>query len=362
MIYINGKFYVQPITGVQRFAREIVSNLMNIRNDVCILIPKGTASSIPMGLKFKEVGNFKGILWEQIDLPIYLKGENDILLNLTNSAPIIYNKNIFTLHDIIFNYYPKSYPFLQFLYYKISSRLNLNRSILNLTVSEYSKEIIINYYKNLNLNGKIEVIYNSVIENQELEVECLNINKEHFELKSLDDYIVFTTLSSFDDNKNLAFVVDVFNELDIENSLLILAGGHVMSYQGIKDVLRNNKINITGRLSDSDLFYLYQKSFAFIIPSKMEGFGIPPLEAQSRGCPVISSSRSSLPEVLGESALYFDPDNKEELINAIKNLVNNTHLREWYRIKGFENLKKFSFQESAMKLSNIIDGIFNEKK
>ncbi|WP_052752496.1 glycosyltransferase [Tatumella morbirosei] len=361
MIYINGRFFSQPVTGVQRFAREITSNLTLIRKDICVLIPKGQAQYVPENIPFKEVGILKGSLWEQFDIPFHLRGRDDILINLTNTAPMFYCNNIFTLHDIIFNIYPKSYKLANRFYYKISSYVNLKYSRKILTVSEYSKKSIVEYYDFLE-RDKIDVIYNSVpnsLINYHSEVDMSSSLKNKLGVNFFKEKKVFSTLSSFDENKNLSVVIDAFLKRNDDTTLLLI-GGHVSNSPYMKSLLHVENIAVTGRVSDEELISIYKNSYGFIIPSKLEGFGIPPLEAQSQGCPIISSDRSSLPEVLGDSALYFNPESSLDLSDKINIMINNSEIYNSLKNKAKNNICRFSFFASAEKLSKIIDEILDD--
>jgi glycosyltransferase involved in cell wall biosynthesis len=92
---------------------------------------------------------------------------------------------------------------------------------------------------------------------------------------------------------------------------------------------------------------LYKYAFALVYPSKYEGFGIPPLEAMNYDCPVITTNISSIPEVVGDAGIYIDPDNPEELINAIEDLQRDGSRRENLILKGQAQKQKFSWQKCA---------------
>jgi glycosyltransferase involved in cell wall biosynthesis len=104
---------------------------------------------------------------------------------------------------------------------------------------------------------------------------------------------------------------------------------------------------------DSQLEVLYQEAKAYIFPSLYEGFGLPPLEAMAKGCPVISSDRASLPEVLGDAALYFNPEDKTDLIKKINLVLGDSGLREGMREKGFQQVKLYNWWECAHKTFEI---------
>ena len=98
---------------------------------------------------------------------------------------------------------------------------------------------------------------------------------------------------------------------------------------------------------DSILAGLYQGAALFVYPSRYEGFGIPPLEAMSFGCPVICSNRSSIPEVVGDAAVFFDPDSSDSIALAIDSVLNNAELRGTLIARGRERIKMFSWEQCA---------------
>ena len=104
---------------------------------------------------------------------------------------------------------------------------------------------------------------------------------------------------------------------------------------------------------DTTLFNLYQQARAFVFPSLNEGFGIPVLEAFSAGCPAVLSNRSSLPEVGGDAALYFDPEDDDSMADAIERVVTDDTLRNDLRRKGTERLRSFSCEKTAQQTLDV---------
>ncbi|TFZ75496.1 glycosyltransferase family 4 protein, partial [Serratia marcescens] len=121
-----------------------------------------------------------------------------------------------------------------------------------------------------------------------------------------------------------------------------------------KEGAANDNIQFLGRVSDQQLVELYSHARAFVFPSLYEGFGIPPLEAQACGCAVVSSNRASLPEVLLQSALYFEPENIPEMQQALERIIQDEALRQTLIAEGFENVKRFDWMRSAAALSEIM--------
>ena len=162
-IYINGRFLTQKITGVQRYAIEVVKQLDKInRNYNFILLTPNEELKQKLDLKHiktEKIGKLKGHLWEQISLPIYLrKKRQNKLLNLCNIAPMLLPGYV-TIHDIAFKTHPQHLDKKFALWYRVITAININRYKHIYTVSEFSKNEII---KNYNINkNKITVAYNS---------------------------------------------------------------------------------------------------------------------------------------------------------------------------------------------------------
>jgi glycosyltransferase involved in cell wall biosynthesis len=109
-------------------------------------------------------------------------------------------------------------------------------------------------------------------------------------------------------------------------------------------------VRILDYLPRRDLGYLYKGAFCFVFPSLYEGFGLPPLEAMSFDCPVITSKVSSLPEVCGDAAIYIDPYDSDDIRESIELLINNPQVRSKLIELGKERVKLFSMGNYAKKL------------
>ena len=161
-------------------------------------------------------------------------------------------------------------------------------------------------------------------------------------------------VSSIKENKNFGIAVNAFKIVQKQIpdlKLYIMGDMNADSFRNmghlIDECKKDVNIKLLGRVSDSDLIRYYSNAIAFIFPSLYEGFGIPVLEAQACGCPVVSSNSSSLPEILGNSALMCNPNNAEEFAGAIIKLVNHKSIKEELVGKGYENVKRFSWEKSA---------------
>jgi glycosyltransferase involved in cell wall biosynthesis len=354
MVCINGKFLLQQLTGVQRFATELLKKIEFYNPEICVLLPpngtKKLSSFKPKNII--EIGfsnNF--LIWEQVELPFYLfKKNNPLLLNFTGLGPIFYSNKIITIHDLSFwinpNWFSKSYSF----YYKIFTPISAKNSKRIFTVSEFSKNEISRLLK---INTRhINVLYNAPF----------NINKKSIsrEIRS-NERPFFLTVSSLDPRKNLISLIKAFKELDLDIELKIVGSpnNRIFSKQNVGSSEVPSNIYFTGYLKDKDLINLYQTALGFIYPSLYEGFGLPPVEAMSYGCPVITSNRTSLPEVCNDAALYIDPLDIEDIKSSIIKIYKDEGLRNSLVKKGFYNIERFSWDKSAKTVLKLVKELNN---
>lgn len=176
-------------------------------------------------------------------------------------------------------------------------------------------------------------------------------------MKKTDCY--FLAVSSLNYRKNFFVVLQAFDkfcEYSSEGNLLIVGDLQCDSFNGvdISSYKQNCRIKFLGRVSDDELINYYRNAVCFIFPSLYEGFGIPVIEAQACGCPVISSNSSSLYEVLEESAIMCNPTDVDGFANAMKSIYEDVTLRNTIIRNGFENAKRFSWEKSAKKIVSII--------
>ncbi len=159
--------------------------------------------------------------------------------------------------------------------------------------------------------------------------------------------------------KNFDLVVDALAELkdDYPSLYLGMAGKKDIFYDRVyehavtKDV--EDRVKILGFVSEGEKRWMLQNAEAYVVPSLSEGFHIPGLEAMTEGCPVLSSNATCLPEVYGNAALYFNPNNKKDLAEKIENIMKDSKLRHDLIIKGHERLKNFSWKRMAQQTLDI---------
>lgn len=349
MFYVNARFLTQPLTGVQRYGIEISLQLKKIFGEqIRFVAPKNIIhKEIAKKLEVEVVGTHVGHLWEQFDLYLYMKKKGDLLLLcLGNTAPIWYKNKIVTLHDITFIRYPKTFSSKFLFFYKTMIPIIVKTAKHVFTVSEFSKSEIVDFYK-IEKN-KCSVAYNAVS----------SFFSQDNQLHERE--VFFLTVSSVKENKNTILPLKVFKELNEEGydiPLYVIGDLKSSSFQifDLSEYENISNIKFIGRVSDETLRDYYRRARAFIFPSLYEGFGIPPLEAQACGCLVLSSDRSCLPEVLGDSVIYFDPLSEKELKSRILEVSKDSTCYSQYIEIGKENVRRYSWLDSALKYKKIIN-------
>lgn len=345
MLYINARFLAQDLTGVQRFAEQISLALNDIRDDVIFLVPKGVKRKEFLGkVNYEEVGERQGHLWEQFDLPTYLKKKGSpLLLNLCSTAPVFYRNQIVTHHDVTYKRYPKSFSRNFRLLYSILIPIMLKNSKKLITVSDFSREEISDLYRCP--KDKIAVVYNAV-------------SGEFSKKPAGDKENYLLAVSSPNYHKNFHGMLEAFSTLNKDSGITLKIIGKSATTFAAQDFSKlingSGAIEFMGRVDDKQLIELYQNALAFVFPSFYEGFGIPPLEAQACGCPVIAAKAASMPEVLADSVLYFDPHNVDDIAVAMKRIIEDLSLRDDLIAKGDKNVTRFSWHGSAEKVNQII--------
>ena len=158
-------------------------------------------------------------------------------------------------------------------------------------------------------------------------------------------------------NKNLDFAISAFEALHDENQKLVVVGGSAPPVFKSAGQQSNGCLLFPGRLSDAEIAALERHATAFVFPSLYEGFGIPPLEAMTQGCPVLAADIPAVREASGDAALYFDPSTQDELIAAMRRIAADDALREDLRRRGYQNVTRFSWDGSANRVLSILEDL-----
>lgn len=299
-VYINGRFLTQQITGVQQFAFEICRYLQHSTFELVVVVPKGT--SIPKSLshlQFKVVGQNNGYIWEQIELPNFLKRNGSpLLLNFCNTAPLLYKNQWVTIHDLAFMHHPEWFSKSFAKVYRFLIPRIVKRSQKVFTVSKTIREQL---SKTFGLQqDDIGLLYNGIPQAL-LEYTKSNLPKQN----------IILTVSSINPRKNLNTLIDAFLQSDLPDYQLVIVGAKNNVYVQ-KELPHNSRISFTGYIPNDEMYRLYHEAKLFVSLSLDEGFGIPVLEALYCGCPVLLSNIAVYKECFGDVAAFTSATNAEQ--------------------------------------------------
>ncbi len=272
-------------------------------------------------------------------------------------------KIIVTLHDVIADHHPELiFPNKKSqLFWKLKQNIAIRQAHLILTVSEHSKEQIIDYFRLP--ESRLRVITEAaravfkVLPHDEQMDETLR--RHNLELN--EKFLLY--VGGISPHKNLNTLIDAFQRLD--DIKLVLVGDYkddpfFSAYPALKkqveELRLTDKVIFAGFVEDIDLAYLYNAATLVVLPSLEEGFGLPAVEAMACGTPVAASNRSSLPEVLGATGVFFDPKDVENMADVIKQILNDDARREEMSRAGLNRSKQFMWKKAA----NDLLAIFNE--
>jgi len=300
--------------------------------------------------------------WDQIQLKNAIKKNNiDVFFSPYYKIPLLTKtKTILSIFDVTYLLVePYRSSFGNKFYIKNFIQLASRKAKRIITSSHSTKSDLL---ENLHLpEEKIEVVYlgvnpkfQAIVEKNERDAV-----KKKYEIPK--KYLLY--VGNFLPHKNLKNLVAAYNllpeNIKDEYSLVLGGGGPKISSRGgeqsgLSDL---QSIITSGNILDEDLPALYSGAELFVFPSLYEGFGLPPLEAMACGCPVISSNTSSMPEVLGDAALFFNPNHIGEMSLAIRKILEDEHLRNSFRQKGHERAKLFTSEKMAERMLAIFESV-----
>jgi glycosyltransferase involved in cell wall biosynthesis len=274
--------------------------------------------------------------------------------------PFVPGKKIVTIHDMAFRQFPETVRAKTKFMLRLNLRKTIKRADLIVTVSEFSRQEILNFYNYP--AEKIKVIHNGVdplIYHERVRDEQKDaMQKLRTKYGIGGKYILY--LGTIEPRKNLERLIKAYALVKSRHAdfpLLVLAGGKGWLYDGIfrtaKESRLENQVIFTGYVSDEEKPPLLAGAEMFCFPSLYEGFGMPVLEAMACGTPVLVSNNSSLPEVAGDAAVLVNAYSIEDMASSMERLYFDGELRRQLREKGIERAKKFTWQNAAKQLYDL---------
>lgn len=352
-IAVDARPLSNPLSGIGRYTSQILKYLHFLQAD--LLSDTAFRTQINSDTFFyREIRRYPvpyslgKLLWQQMQLPYFIsRQEPDLFWSPRHHLPLAGCKKIpmiLTIHDLVYRKYPKTMKRSNWALEKLLLAASVKRASHIIAVSEATKNDLISGLHTP--PEKITVIHSSYFmpENQiDIDLISLGIHKP---------YILF--LGTLEPRKNIERLVDAYLALpeNIRHHYqLVLAGGagwhsNVLRAK-IAHVQTNQNIILTGYVNDAAAHTLLKNATCFAFPSLYEGFGLPILEAMHAGCPVLTSQDPACMEVSGGAALCIDPLSLNSITEGLQKILEDSNLRIILRNKGFENIKRFSWQRAA---------------
>ncbi len=312
-----------------------------------ISIPLNESRVFPYGV-YRRIWNYIPLSYDRLfsthaDLTVFF---NYIV------PPRIQGRVITTVYDLTYLRYPETMDQRNLRRLKEGVSRSVERSDMILTISDFSKQEI------------MELLH--VPEQRIAVVPCApGHTRNDMSFPALASkfglrgpFVLY--VGTIEPRKNLTRLIHSYNNLRNGRDFpfqLVLAGGNgwrdTEIRQAAVDSPFSKDIIFTGYISEAEKNGLYKNASVLVYPSLYEGFGMPPLEAMQWGCPVVVSNRASLPEVVGEAALLIDPSDEEQLAESILQVLSDKELASCLCEKGFEQVKKFTWEASTKKLDAV---------
>ena len=324
--------------GSNTFAYEVLKRFPE-KHQYKVFLKNPPVSDLPKSFSYEVVK--PSPYWTQFALPIRLftKRDIDVFYSSSHYAPRFCPVPlIITIYDLSFEKFPLYFKKSDLIKLKNWTAYSAKKADHIITISEYSKRDIMEIYNVP--ESKITVAYPGY----NPDVYKVNKNTENkFNIKG--KYIVY--VGTLQPRKNLALLIEALENLkDIK---LVIVGKKGWLYEDIfskvKSLKLEDRVIFTDFIPDTEIALLLNGAECFVLPSLYEGFGIPVVEAMACGCPVIASNTSSLPEIIGEAGVLFDPNSKEDLVKSLEKVLYGVKYREELINKGLERSKLFNWDK-----------------
>ncbi len=344
-LFVNARFLSQPISGVQRYGIECSRKIKNLYPNTIFLTHKNIHNTeVAKELEALEVGNRTGHLWEQTELPRYLKKIGaPPLFNPGNTAPLNYPNNYITIHDIAFRVHPEWNSRLFSMWYNYLVPRIARKAMHVFTVSKTAKQDIVSAFA---LPGtKVSVTYNGVPEHMLMRTKEQNLTKKPLIL----------SVGSFNTRKNHHLLIRAFLDSKLRHSHRLAIVGDkskVFSETGISETeLQMGNIDLYRNLSESELCNKYKEAEIVVSVSAYEGFGIPILEGIYNGCKVVCSDIPVYRELYNDVASFCNPNIQDSIISALTQAA-ESRVPDTRQTQHLTSI--YNYAESAETILNII--------
>jgi|SRR3990167_8057546 len=350
--------------GSSEFCFQLLNILARIdkKNEYFIYLPKAPTSDMPKESKNWHYEVVKGrTLWTLVALSRKLffdKEKLDVFFSPTHYLPFYTGMpSVVSILDVSYLHFSGLFKKKDLYQLKLWGGYSLRKAKKIITISKSSKNDIIKAY-NVS-EDKIEVVYPGIKQVSSIMNKVLSMEELKKKFGVEKDYILF--VGTLQPRKNIENLIEALTIVKNKNLKLAIVGKKGWMYKDILNAPRkyevSDRVKFLDNVNDEDLPSFYKNAACFVLPSLYEGFGLPILEAMQYGCPVLASNVSSLPEAGGDAAIYFDPQNSEDIAEKIDKVTSDEKLRTEMIQKGYEQVKKFSWEKTARETLKVLEDL-----
>ncbi len=345
---------VKKRTGIEEYSYQVIKHLRKHLGEHRVILYTRPGGDEQLDFKLPKNWQVKILpwkyIWTQVGLSLEMLFEPvDILFVPAHTLPLVHPRRSYvTVHGLEYEFAPQSYSFYSRLFHRFFIRKSCRWAKKVIAVSQKTKTDLMELYK-VN-EEKIEVIGNGF---------ATDLNGD--DTTSITESQFLFYLGRLEERKNVVGIIKAFDILKEKygyQGKLFLGGGKGHGYEEIAGAIKKAKhkreIKELGFVSNKDRFKYYRQADAFLFPSFFEGFGIPILEAQSVGTPVITSNVEPLKGVIGDKRVIVNPHRPAEIAQKVNEILKDEKLRKDIIEKGLKNIQRFSWDKTAEKIGRVI--------
>ncbi|MFZ1720259.1 MAG: glycosyltransferase family 1 protein [Candidatus Moraniibacteriota bacterium] len=354
-------------TGIEEYSYQVIKHLRDSLSEESVFLyirPEQEVDfELPKNWQVKRLWaprfwtQFR-LSWEMLFHPV------DVLFIPAHTVPLIHpRRTVVTIHGLEYEFCPQAYSLLDRWYMRLSIRYSVWVASTIIAVSENTKKDLISIY--YVPEKKIQVVYEGYENSYQVSRIMYHVSDTQYKIPDTK-YILF--IGRLEERKNVVRIIEAFAILKEKYQIphqLVLAGKPGYGYENIEYRILNiecrDEIMELGYVTEEEKWELFRGADVFLFPSLYEGFGIPVLEAQSVGTPVVTANTSSLQEVGGDGAVFVDPLSAESIADGVWKVLSDEGFRDGILERASRNVERFSWERCAEEVATTFSKR-NERK
>ena len=364
--------FLKRRTGIEEYSYQVIKHLRDVlpadaavvlyvRKKVSFIHGRIQKSSPEIDFALPKNWRVRAIwaprFWTQIGLSLEMLFQSpDVLFVPAHTVPLIHpKKTVVTIHGLEYEYCKEAYSFWERIYMHYSIMWSCKVASTVICVSENTKKDVMKLYE----VGEEKIVVISEGYNKTQNPNSKNQTKPKFQNTETKPYLLF--IGRIEERKNIVRIIEAFEILKEKHKVLhvlVLVGKPGFGYEKIRSKIYDsrfkNEIHEVGYVDEEKKWELLKNTDAFLFPTLYEGFGLPVLEAQSVGVPVVTSNISSLPEVAGDGAVFVDPLSRESIAEGIYQVLSDQGLRSGIIEKATRNVGRYSWTRCAREVASLL--------